>query len=153
MENSMNRNDYNNGRKAISMKDYVNDRTFDNITRNVNKLISANIKIDDFTAKDYKFTAGQIRQYKRLGFIKKTGEVFSDKLICINEEEGLFKKVKVGTYSMKVSNAEMVDYLKALKERRTNYKYTIIANEISALKAWIRLEGFTLENFNLTEIN
>ena len=65
-------------RNLIRRNDYVNGCNFQRITRNVNKLISANITVDDFTANDFKLTAGQIRQYKRLGFIKKTGEVFSD---------------------------------------------------------------------------
>ena len=139
-------------KNVINQNDFVDWDRFSNITRNVNKLISANIKVDDFTAKDYKFTAGQIRQYKRLGFIKKTGEVFSDKLICINEEEGLYKKTKVGTYKMVASNAEMIDYLKALKKERANYKFVVITRKIMKLKNEIIIENFTLENFNLTEI-
>ena len=135
----------------IMKNDYVNGRNFANITRNVNKLISANIKVDDFTAKDYKFTAGQIRQYKRLGFIKKTGEVFSDKMICVDELEGLYKKVKVGTYSMKASNAEMMDYLEVLKKERVNYKYNRLAIKIEKIKREIKTNGFTLKNFNLKE--
>jgi len=138
-------------RNLMNKNDYVNDRTFANIIRNVNKLISANIKVDDFTANDYKFTAGQIRQYKRLGFIKKTGEVISDKMICVDELEGLYKKVKVGTYSMIVSNNEMSDYLEALKQERATYKYKRLAIKIEKIKKEIKTNGFTIENFRLKE--
>ena len=139
-------------KNVINKNDYVNGRTFASITRNVNKLISANIKVEDFTAKDYKFTAAQIKQYKRLGFIEKTGEVFSDKLICINKEEGLFKKVKVGTYKMVASNAEMMNYLKALKKERNNYNFNRIERKIEKLEKEIEMNGFCFENFNLIEI-
>ena len=136
-------------KNVINKNDYVNGRTFAHITRNVNKLISANIKYDDFTAKNYKFTAGQIKQYKRLGFIEKTGEVFSDKMICINKEEELYKKVKVGTYKMVASNAEMMNYLKALKKERNNYNFNRIERKIEKLEKEIAMNGFRLENFNL----
>ena len=138
-------------RNLIRRNDYVNGCNFQRITRNVNKLISANITVDDFTANDFKLTAGQIRQYKRLGFIKKTGEVFSDKMICIDELEGLYKKVKVGTYSMIVSNNEILDYLDTLKKERDNYRYEKLTTKIKKLKKEIITDGFTLENFGLKE--
>ena len=138
-------------RNLIRRNDYVNGCNFQRITRNVNKLISANITVDDFTANDFKLTAGQIRQYKRLGFIKKTGEVFSDKMICIDELNGLYKKVKVGTYSMIVSNDEILDYLDTLKKERDNYRYEKLTTKIKKLKKEIITDGFTLENFGLKE--
>lgn len=138
-------------RNLIRRNDYINGCNFQRITRNVNKLLSANITVDDFTANDFKLTAGQIKQYKRLGFIKKTGEVFSDKMICIDELEGLYKKVKVGTYSMIVSNSEILDYLDALKKERDNYRYEKLTTKIKKLKKEIITDGFTLENFGLKE--
>ena len=138
-------------RNLIRRNDYVNSRNFSSIIRNVNKLLSANIANDDFTADDFKFTAGQIRQFKRLDFIKKTGEVFSDKMICVNELEGLYKKVKVGTYSMTASESEISDYLKALKQARATYKYKRLAIKIEKIKKEIKTNGFTIENFNLKE--
>ena len=138
-------------RNLIRRNDYVNGCNFQRITRNVNKLLSAHITVDDFTANDFKLTAGQIKQYKRLGFIKKTGEVFSDKMICIDELNGLYKKVKVGTYSMIVSNNEILDYLDALKKERDNYRYEKLTTKIKKLKKEIITDGFTLENFGLKE--
>ena len=138
-------------RNLIRRNDYVNGCNFQRITRNVNKLLSANITVDDFTANDFKLTAGQIRQYKRLGFIKKTGEVFSDKMICTDELNGLYKKVKVGTYSMIVSNNEILDYLDTLKKERDNYRYEKLTTKIKKLKKEIITDGFTLENFGLKE--
>lgn len=138
-------------RNLIRRNDYINGCSFQRITRNINKLLSANITVDDFTANDFKLTAGQIKQYKRLGFIKKTGEVFSDKMICIDELEGLYKKVKVGTYSMIVSNNEILDYLDALKKERDNYRYEKLTTKIKKLKKEIITDGFTLENFGLKE--
>ena len=138
-------------RNLIKRNDYVNGCNFQRITRNVNKLLSANITVDDFTANDFKLTAGQIRQYKRLGFIKKTGEVFSDKMICIDELNGLYKKVKVGTYSMIVSNNEILDYLNTLKKERDNYRYEKLTTKIKKLKKEIITDGFTLEKFGLKE--
>ena len=138
-------------RNLIRRNDYINGCNFQRITRNVNKLLSANITVDDFTANDFKLTAGQIRQYKRLGFIKKTGEVFSDKMICIDKLEGLYKKVKVGTYSIIVSNNEILDYLDTLKKERDNYRYEKLTTKIKKLKKEIITDGFTLENFGLKE--
>ena len=72
-------------------------------------------------------------------------------MICIDELNGLYKKVKVGTYSMIVSNNEILDYLDTLKKERDNYRYEKLATKIKKLKKEIITDGFTLENFGLKE--